>query len=308
MIRIDGKQDGAWVPVAGARVQTLISNQDSGQRLGVQRWTLAAGTHTTPRCQQFEKEFVYVASGECCLRVGEKTFSARRGDLLTVPAGLPRQYDNPGPESSELVLMWSPGQVEAAFQVSSDEAASLALGVETLEAFASDYRPTGWSSTESATLRPSGSCPAYSMAGDHYAVLVAGADSCQGLALIDAFIPPGGGPIPHVHLRDVEAFLVLEGQLSLFADGKLAQAGPGDTVVLPTGIPHAFRNRTTQPVRMLILTAPAGFDRFVSLVGSPSDTPHPPEPSELKMLKELAPRFGLVLRPDLEQDFSAGAP
>ena len=305
MIEIRPRQPGVPIPWLEASVQTLISNQDTGQRVALQQWSLAAGSRTTTRCHAFEREHVYVVNGECTFRVGESTLSGRRGDLLVVPAGLPRQYENTGKEAAELFVFWTPGHVQDAYQPSADEARREALGVALMETFEAGYRPTGWAASESAIFRPSGSCRGYSTAGDHYSILVDGDDSRQGLALIEALVPPGGGPIPHIHLRDFEAFLVFEGQLSLYADGKLASAGPGDSVILPTGLPHAFRNRTSEPVRMLIVTAPAGFDRMISLVGRLSDRPQPPDPSELKRLKEVAGQFGLVLRPDLEERFTA---
>ena len=73
---------------------------------------------------------------------------------------------------------------------------------------------------------------------------------------------PGGGPPPHYHEREDEWFLILEGVVSFFVDGKWTDAGPGDTVFAPRNGVHAFRNQTDKPTRMLIHTAPAGFEHF----------------------------------------------
>jgi mannose-6-phosphate isomerase-like protein (cupin superfamily) len=42
-------------------------------------------------------------------------------------------------------------------------------------------------------------------------------------------------------------------------------APPGTFVLVPPGIEHSFRNEQTQPVRMLNIHAPAGFDRRIGL-------------------------------------------
>ena len=41
-----------------------------------------------------------------------------------------------------------------------------------------------------------------------------------------------------------------------------AVAGPGELVVKPRGIPHAFWNPGDEPARLLELISPAGFERY----------------------------------------------
>ena len=59
---------------------------------------------------------------------------------------------------------------------------------------------------------------------------------------IEMWVEPGGGVPPHVHPSMEESFEVLEGELSLLSGRKWSTHGPGETVVVPAGTRHAYRN------------------------------------------------------------------
>jgi quercetin dioxygenase-like cupin family protein len=60
---------------------------------------------------------------------------------------------------------------------------------------------------------------------------------------VDAWVDPGGGVTPHIHPSMDERFEVLEGRPSFLAGRKWREAAPGDVVVVPRGVRHAYRNR-----------------------------------------------------------------
>jgi hypothetical protein len=97
----------------------------------------------------------------------------------------------------------------------------------------------------------------------------------------------------------------LRGELSLWAGGeRLPAAHAGDWVALPRDGEHAFKNETAEPVEMLIMVAPAGFEQMFTATATPWSDPWqaPPHPSqeELEQLKAMVPQFGV--------EFSAPAP
>ena len=65
-------------------------------------------------------------------------------------------------------------------------------------------------------------------------------------ASIITMAPQRHGPPWHVHHREDDAFLVLDGELTF--------------VLVPPEVEHTFENRTDTPVRILNIHAPAGFD------------------------------------------------
>ncbi len=74
--------------------------------------------------------------------------------------------------------------------------------------------------------------------------------------------PPGGGPPLHFHINDDETFHVVEGRVSIFFEGEWHEIGPGGSAFVPRGQVHTFKNVGESPSRMLLSTAPAGFELF----------------------------------------------
>jgi hypothetical protein len=63
-------------------------------------------------------------------------------------------------------------------------------------------------------------------------------------------------------MREDEWFYVLEGRVAFWKEGAWTELGPGGTVFMPRGVPHTFRNVGKGDLRMLVQTAPAGFEEF----------------------------------------------
>jgi mannose-6-phosphate isomerase-like protein (cupin superfamily) len=78
-------------------------------------------------------------------------------------------------------------------------------------------------------------------------------------------IAPGRELESHVHAGEDDAFYILEGELTFVFASDTATAGPGSFVLVPPEVRHGFRNDTAEPVRMLNVHAPAGFDRRIGL-------------------------------------------
>ena len=112
-------------------------------------------------------------------------------------------------------------------------------------------------------------------------------------ALIEDVLPAGRDTPYHVHEREDETFYIIEGQATFLSEGQTIKATAGSTIFLPRKIPHGFRADT--PGRMLILTTPGGFDRFVREVGVPAESltlPPPTEPDYAR-LTTIAARYGI---------------
>jgi quercetin dioxygenase-like cupin family protein len=93
-----------------------------------------------------------------------------------------------------------------------------------------------------------------------------------------------------------ETFYVLEGELLFHSEGKERRASAGDTVVVPTGTPHAFLV-TSPTARFLVLNVPGAHDRFFRAAGTPAPAAElpPPGPPDIARLKATAPQFGIEI-------------
>jgi quercetin dioxygenase-like cupin family protein len=138
--------------------------------------------------------------------------------------------------------------------------------------------------------RAAGSGPAYWGPGDHYTFLVTGDDSDGAYFAMEALVPPGGGPPPHVHTRETETFYVLEGQIEFLLGEETIVAGKGDFVNIPIGTVHRFCNTGTETARLVLTFSPAGIERWFEQVlePAPSDARTAPDNMDEVVARYLA--------------------
>jgi quercetin dioxygenase-like cupin family protein len=73
---------------------------------------------------------------------------------------------------------------------------------------------------------------------------------------VETWVDPGGGVTPHIHPAMEERFKILEGRPSFLAGRKWRTASPGDTVVVPAGLRHAYRNESDEVVHFVCEARP----------------------------------------------------
>lgn len=123
------------------------------------------------------------------------------------------------------------------------------------------------------------------VAGGRYTIKASGEDTGGAYALIEMFLPPQSGPMPHLHEREEESFYILEGSLLFQVGDETLTAGAGTFVKAPRGVSHAFKNMGATPARVLLLVTPAGLEKFFEEVGQPlGETPSPPNPEKIKQI------------------------
>ena len=61
---------------------------------------------------------------------------------------------------------------------------------------------------------------------------------------IETVLDAGGGVTPHIHPSMEERFTVVSGRMEFLSGRRWVEAGPGETVTVPPGTRHAFRNRS----------------------------------------------------------------
>jgi quercetin dioxygenase-like cupin family protein len=146
--------------------------------------------------------------------------------------------------------------------------------------------------------RPAGTGRMYWGPGDLYTFLITGEETGGAYFAMEALVPPGGGPPPHVHSREDETFYVLEGDVTFRLGDHEVVAGPGDFVHVPRGSVHNFQNCGTDTARIILTFTPSGIERFFeeTLQRAYDPTLDPPEPVEAVAARyaEAAPRYGIA--------------
>src|SRR5918992_372628 len=126
---------------------------------------------------------------------------------------------------------------------------------------------------------------------------VDGATSGGALALLDERGRRGDMPPLHVHRRDDETFYVLEGEVTLFVGSEQIVLGPGQSVLAPRDVPHAYRVESEE-ARWLVITTPAGFDDFVREVAEPApadELPPGERPVDPAFLAQAVAKAGIEI-------------
>lgn len=310
-IRLDTPSESKTVKWMGDLVRLPIRSTDTSGQFSAQLANLSPGAGNPPHVHTKEAECFYVLEGQVEVSCGTTRHELSDHDLIYLPPGLPHQLKTTSDCSARLLVLLTGGAIENAFiEASGTDASQIGkifaeYGVEIMDEYDGTYRPAGFESVSESDVIVSraGEGDAYWLAGDTYTVRFAGEHADDKLAVVHFDIPPGGGPIPHVHGRDFESFFIIDGEVELYADGAIVTGHVNDVAVLPINIPHCFKNRTDTRAQMIAVVAPAGFDRFIAEAGVPArpgESAPPVNDDEKKRLIATAPKYGITLRPDIE--------
>lgn len=136
--------------------------------------------------------------------------------------------------------------------------------------------------------------------GDVYRFLATGDETDGKYTTFEAIVPPGSGPPPHIHSREEESFLVIEGEMTFQLGNDRFVAGEGTFLNMPIGSLHCFKNESGKTARLLISLAPAGLENMFFEVGQPladnATAAPPPDEAEIRNLLEAAPRYGVEIK------------
>lgn len=109
------------------------------------------------------------------------------------------------------------------------------------------------------------------------------------LNVFEVFCSSGYTTPLHIHYIEDVAVYVLEGMLMFFWGGEKKEAPAGSFFYQPRGTPHGFRVEGPAPARILYMTFPAGFDRFVLEHGQTAPGSSPEETAARYKIEILGP-------------------
>ena len=138
--------------------------------------------------------------------------------------------------------------------------------------------------TFQALVHHPGASPTLSLRGTQVRVLSTAADAA-GASTFEFLAQPGWDTGSHLHSAIEEQFYVIDGQMELRAGDEVIVGRPGTFVTVPTGVPHAFANRTDAPARMLLVCTPPGHERYFAELAALLTREGPPDPDEVAALR-----------------------
>ena len=134
------------------------------------------------------------------------------------------------------------------------------------------------------------------------------------LTIIEWGLPPGVMIPPHTHSREHECNYVLKGELTCDVGGEIVVAPVGSYVVKPRGVYHALCNAGTEPVRVVEVHAPGGFESWYDgyeEIASKFASGEIGEEEHRRARAELSERYGVSFHderlPEVMARFGIGA-
>ena len=122
------------------------------------------------------------------------------------------------------------------------------------------------------------------------------------LTIAEHLVPADFAMPRHLHHVEDEILYILEGAIEARCGELPLRGGPGGMLFLPRGVPHSWRVTGAAPARLLVITTPAGYERFCAEAGTPAPARTPPtEPTAAEAhakLLAVAPYYGLDWDPD----------
>ena len=151
--------------------------------------------------------------------------------------------------------------------------------------------------SEPAHALAPGEGAAFWLVGSLVTIKVPGELTGNALAMCEYLAPVGFGLPPHLHHVEDEIVYVLEGEIVGRCGEQPVRGEPGSVIFLPRGVAHAWYVGGDTAARLLIVTTPAGFERFCAEAGEPAPRRSLPDgpvaAGAFERLHAAAPRYGL---------------
>lgn len=81
------------------------------------------------------------------------------------------------------------------------------------------------------------------------------------------------GPPPHHHEKYHESFFIMEGEMDFIINGEQKKISQGETVDIPPGTLHTFKNSGNKICKWVNIHSPKGFSEFFKEYGVPENEP-----------------------------------
>jgi mannose-6-phosphate isomerase-like protein (cupin superfamily) len=134
-----------------------------------------------------------------------------------------------------------------------------------------------------------------------YTVKISG-DETQGRCSIwEIDVPLNNGPPLHKHLKEDEAYYILEGDFSFLYGDKETKAGKGHFVYVHRGRFHTCKNVGSSSGKLLLIITPPQFEKFFEEIGIPIEDkssfhPHILTSATFENIIKISAKYGVEIK------------
>lgn len=242
---------------------TILDGGDTAGQLALWHSTFSPGAGEPLHVHNREDEWFLVEGGQFDLEIGGTTTVLGAGDFVFAPRFIPHGYRCCGEGKGAITAGIFSAGFENYFRTLarqfmqgnplSDHEKNHLLGVFGVQFGQFDATPPAESFPQILRLREGERIEAFDSRGR----TLISAPSVQGRFSLDEWTTsPLGGPPLHVHQHENEVYLIRDGRYEFQISDARIHARPGDVVVAPRLVPHAFRVVSSTPGCALIISIP----------------------------------------------------
>jgi mannose-6-phosphate isomerase-like protein (cupin superfamily) len=107
--------------------------------------------------------------------------------------------------------------------------------------------------------------------GERCSIVATAADTEGGYSVVEIVSQPGDGTPVHLHHREDEHFIILEGTARILYGDKTFDAPAGTSITLTRNIRHAWCNPFSSPFRMVAIASPGGCEEALRMIARGDD-------------------------------------
>jgi quercetin dioxygenase-like cupin family protein len=107
--------------------------------------------------------------------------------------------------------------------------------------------------------------------GERFSVRIPASATNGSYSVTEILSSPGDSTPVHLHEKEDEHILVVQGTARVLCGDKTFDAAAGTVVSLARGIPHAWGNPTDTPLRLVITATPGGVEEVLRLLATSGD-------------------------------------
>jgi quercetin dioxygenase-like cupin family protein len=111
----------------------------------------------------------------------------------------------------------------------------------------------------------------YSRPGERFLIRIPAAATNGSYSVMEIVASPGDSTPVHLHEKEEEHFLIVEGTVRFLYGDKTFDATAGTMVTCNRGIPHAWGNATDAPIRMMVTASPGGCEEALRMIAVGGD-------------------------------------
>ena len=263
--------EGQRKKVAGGTYTLKIAGAQSFGRMSLLDVDLTGSSKRPTSGPLDHDEGFYVLSGQITFNADGQTLPAEKGSFVFLPKGSDYSFQVNGGRA-RMMMVAAPGGIEQelGFQPPPGAPSGPPPGVK-LPGATQQQDSESRASLKPYVLQPDEG-EVTNIRGSRYVFKAKTEDTGGSFTLMEITFRRGAAPPPHIHHKEVEAFRLLDGNMTFFEGGQTLPAQPGATALLPIGMLHYYTIDTEEATAILV-AAPAGLEKFFRALGVAGDQP-----------------------------------